>query len=88
MEVFWSSSVEQELFKNTENLLRYSNLSCKGMRAVRSLTDDRSIVIIKADNDSAVVVWDRDDYVKESQKELANKTVYRKVNYNEKVLSV
>ena len=58
------------------------------MRAVRSLTDDRSIVIIKADNDSAVVVWDRDDYVKESQNELANKTVYRKVNYNEKVLSV
>ena len=58
------------------------------MRAVRSLTDDRSIVIIKADNDSAVVVWDRDDYVKEFQKELANKTVYRKVNYNEKVLSV
>ena len=43
-------------------------------------------VIKKADKDSAVVVWDRDDYVKEVQKQLGDGNVYRKANYIEKLL--
>ena len=33
------------------------------------------------------MVWDRDDYVKEAQKELGDRNVYRKVSYKEKLLS-
>ena len=39
---------------------------------MRSLADDRSIVIKKADKGSSVVVWDRNDYVMEAEKQLSN----------------
>ena len=75
---------EQELLKDAEIPLRYSNLSSEEWEAIRSFADDRSIVIKKADKGSAVVVWDRDDYVKEAQKQLGDGNAYRKVNYREK----
>ena len=61
------SSVEQELFKDTEIPLKYSILSSEEWGAIRSLADNGIIVIKQADKGSAVVVWDRDDYVKEAQ---------------------
>ena len=67
LEIFLSS-VEQELFKDIEIPLRYSNLGSEEWRAMRSLADDRSIVIKKGDKCSTVVVWNRDDYVKKAQK--------------------
>ena len=59
------SSGEQELFRDIEIPLRYSNLSSEEWGAIRSLAHDRSIVLKKADKVSVAVVWDRDDYVKE-----------------------
>ena len=58
LEVFLSQ-VESELFIETQDSLRYFNLSQEEWRAVRSLADDRSIVIKKVDKGSCVVVWDR-----------------------------
>ena len=40
--------------------------------AVRSLADDRSIVIKKADKGSCVVVWDRNDYLLEAERQLSD----------------
>ena len=51
-----------------ETPVRYSNLSSDEWKAIRSLADDRSIVMKMADKGSAVVVWYRVDYVKEAQK--------------------
>ena len=65
LEVFLSS-VEQELFKDIEIPLRYSNLNSEEWGAIKSLADDRRIVIKKADKGSPVVVWDRDYYVKKA----------------------
>ena len=53
------SQVETELLKEIHDSLHYSNLSQEECRAVRSLADNRSIVITKADKGSCVVVWDR-----------------------------
>ena len=50
------SKVEQNIFKTIETPIRYSNLSSDEWKAIRSLADDRSIVIKKADKGSAVVV--------------------------------
>ena len=86
LEVFLSQ-VESELFIETQDSLRYSNLSQEEWRAVRSLADDRSIVIKKADKGSCVVVWDRWDYIKEAEKQLGDSTVYNEINYNKKILS-
>ena len=39
------SSVEKEFFEDIGTSLRYSNLSTEEWKAIRSLADDRSIVI-------------------------------------------
>ena len=70
-------STEQDI----EIPLRHFNLSSEEWGAIRSLADDRSIVIKKIDRGSAVTVSDRDDCVKKAQKQLGDKNVYRKVNY-------
>ena len=62
--------IYSELFKETSDCLRYSNLSQEEWQAVRSLADERSIVIKKADKGSCVVVWDRFDYVKRQKNNL------------------
>ena len=65
----------------------YSNLSQEEWTAVRSLADDRSIVIKRADKGSWTVVWDRWDYIKEAEKYLGNSTVHEEINYNKAILS-
>ena len=61
LEVFLSQ-IEQELFRTPDKSLTYSNLTKEEWQAIRSLADDRSIVIKRADKGSCVVFWDRDDY--------------------------
>ena len=45
--------------------LNYSNLTREKRRAIKSLKEDENIVIKEADKGSAVVVWDRENYLKE-----------------------
>ena len=85
LEVFLSE-VEKELFSCTSKKLGYSNLSTEEWKAMRSLADDRSIVIKKTDKGSSVVVWDRNDYVMEAEKQLSDANVYKDVSFNEKML--
>ena len=54
---------------------------------MRTLADDRTIVIKKADKGSCVVVWDHNNFVKEAEKQLNDiKDVYKDVCFNEKHL--
>ena len=41
----------------------------------------------KADKGSCIVVWDRDDYLSEAEKQLYDKAIYKDVSFNEKILS-
>ena len=43
-------------------------------------------MIKKADKGSAAVVWDRNDYVKEAEKQLKDTKVYKQVDFKEKLL--
>ena len=81
------SQVENELFSIADEPIRYSNLSKEEWIAMRSLADDRSIVIKKADKGSCIVVWDRNDYLREAEKQLEDPNVYRKVAFKDKILS-
>ena len=56
-----------------------SNLSRGKNKALFDLKKDTSIVIKEADKGSAVVVWDREDYLKEADSQLSNKEVYQEV---------
>ena len=67
LEVFLSK-VEEELFTFIERPVRHSNLSQEEWKAIRSLADDRNIVIKKADQRSCVVIWDCNDYIPEAEK--------------------
>ena len=49
---------------------------------IRSLADDRNIVIKRADKVSCVVIWGRNDYLLEADKQLKDKKFYRDVEYN------
>ena len=81
------SQVENELFSIADEPIRYSNLSKEEWIAMRSLADDRSIVIKKADKGSCIVVWDRNDCLREAEKQLEDPNVYRKVAFKDKILS-
>ena len=62
------SQVKTELFSIFDEPIRYSNLSKKKWIAMKSLDEDRFIVIENADKGSCIVVWDRDDYLREVEK--------------------
>ena len=81
------SQVENELLQITKELTRYSNLSQEEWQAIRTLVDNRSIVIKKADKGSCIVVWNTADYLREAEKQLLDKKVYQEVQFKKQMLS-
>ena len=58
----------------------------KEWQALRAVANDRSIVIKKADKDLCVVVWDRNDYIAEAEKQLKDENIYEDVNFKDNIL--
>ena len=81
------SQAENELFSIADEPIRYYNLSKEEWIAMRSMADDRSIVIKKTDKGSCIVVRDGNDYPREAEKQLEDQNVYRKVAFKDKTLS-
>ena len=83
------SQLEKEIFNGllNDSISIPSNMSKEEWEALRGLADDRSIVIKQADKGSCVVVWYRDDYIKEANKQLEYKTIYKEINFKETILS-
>ena len=86
LEVFLSQ-VENELFELPKAVIKYSNPSREEWNTIRSLADDRSIIIKKADKGSCIVIWGRNDYLMEAEKQLSDKKVYQEVSNGENILS-
>ena len=59
---------------------KFNNLTNSERKALYDLKNDKSIVIKSADKGSAVVVWDREDYIKEAEKQLDDEEVYEGVS--------
>ena len=74
------SSLEEKLMKVEIPKDKFNNLTNSGRKALYDLKNDKSIVIKSADNGSAVVVWDREDYIKEAEKQLGDEEVYEDVS--------
>ena len=62
------SQVEKEPFELAVSHLGYSNFTKEELTAIRSLADDRSIIIKITDKGSWVVVWERNDYIFQAEK--------------------
>ena len=60
---------------------------CKECKALRRLADYKSIVIKQVDKDSCVAAWCRDDYIKEANKQIEDKILYKDINFKETMLS-
>ena len=78
LEVFLTE-LEKQTFKIVDSKLGYSNFTKEKWQAMRGMADDRCIAIIKADKGSIVVVWDRNDYILETEKQLSGANVYKDV---------
>ena len=65
---------------------RYNNLTKEERDALYSLRDDSTIIIKSADKGSVVVVWDRENYLKEAYKQFEDREVYEEVSNDPNVL--
>ena len=72
------SRLEKEILSLDEKI-SYSNLTKGERNALYLLRDDPSIIIKEADKGSTVVVWDRQDYLREVNSQLSDKDVYQEV---------
>ena len=69
------SCLEEEIL-NLDTNLKYSNLTKEERIALQNLRNDNTIIIKEADKGSAVVVWDRQDYILEAERQLQDAEVY------------
>lgn len=65
---------------NLQAVERHPNLSRSEWRALDGLKKDRSIVIKKADKGSCIVIEDRDSYITEGEKHLADEDTYKQID--------
>ena len=79
LEVF-ISQVENELFELRKGDIKYSNLSREDWNAIRSLADDRNIIIKKAYKGLCILIWGGNDYLTEVEKQGSDKKVYEEVS--------
>ena len=73
------SCIEEQIMSIVPEGNNYSNLSEGEKKALKTLFQDKSIVIKEADKGSAVVVWDREDYCKEADIQLSNGDIYEEI---------
>ena len=73
------SSRQETLFNVGMSSKRFNNLTKEELNSLYNLRDDPSIIIKGAHEGSAVVVWDREGYLKQASKELEDNDVYEEV---------
>ena len=73
------SCLEERLLDIDIPSKRFNNLTKDERNAMYSLKDDKSIIIKGADKGLTVIVWDREDYIKEATKQLEDKEAYMEV---------
>ena len=74
------SSLEEKLMKVAVLKDKFNNLTNSERKALHALKSDKRIVIKGADKCSAVVVWDREEYIKEAEKQQGDKEVSEEVS--------
>ena len=83
LELFLSQT-EKDILSILPGKATNYNLPKKEYLTMRSLQNDRSVVIKPADKGSAVVVWDRNDYLKEAERQLSDEKTYEEIRITEK----
>ena len=71
------SKVKEDTFSVLPGHPKKFNLNREEYFTMRSLHNDRSVIIKPADKGSAVVVWDKQDYLKEAKRQLSDSSIYK-----------
>ena len=71
MEIFFSS-LEEQVLKVEVPEPKFSNLTRGQRGALHNLKNDKTIVIKGADKGSAVIVWEREDYIMEAENQFGD----------------
>ena len=79
LDTFIKSCSNDVKLLNRQKIHHKSNLSPGELSALRELREDRNCVIRPADKGGAVVVWRKDLYDVEAQRQLSNTTFYEEV---------
>ena len=74
------NSLKEKLMKIEIPKDKSNNLNSKEQQDLLDLKNDKNILIRIPDKGPAVVVWDREDYIKEAEKQLGNSDVYKEVS--------
>ena len=72
-------SLEEQVIAIEGEGKNYSNLSKEEQQALKTLKNSSDIVIKEADKGGAIVIWGREDYCNEANRQLADKEVYEPV---------
>ena len=80
---FFLALKERYLFKHT-----YYSLTREEHQAMYDFKNDQSIVIKEADKGSAVVIWDKKDYLMEAEKQLSCKKTFEEVSTSLKLFMI
>ena len=75
-------SIEQDLHRQKYKQPRKKNLTKEEYKAIKSLKNNKNIIIKPADKGSAVVILDRNAYIKEGQRQLNDTKFYEKTTSN------
>ena len=78
--------LEERLLDIDISSKRFNNLTREERNALHNLRDDPTIIKEGPYIGSAVVVWDKEDYLREAYKQLENKDVYEEVQYGSSIL--
>ena len=74
------SSLEEKLMSIEIPKDNYNNLTREERGILFNLKNDKTVVIKGADKGLAVVVWDKDDYIQKTEKQLGDKEIYEEVS--------
>ena len=80
------SQVEGDIFSVLLGNTSSYSLTKNEWLAMRGLAEGRSIIIKPADKGSCVVVWDRADYLAETENHLSYNSTYKEVKFGEEEL--
>ena len=64
---------------NINMKINNSNVTVEERKAIDSLRNDTSIIIKEADKGSGIVIWDREDYLREAESQLGDTNVYEEL---------
>ena len=82
LEIFLSE-LENKIFSVLLGTPRDYNLSKEEWLAMRGLAEGRNIIIKPSDKGSCAVLWDREDYLAEAEKQLQDVEIYEDTDFKE-----